>query len=303
MRGQQWSSRSLGSKFKHQIFYSLIRWLGAWAAYPLLYVVVFYYSLLPSVRRRSQPYLSRRFPGSGRFSRWRQAFRLNLCFGLVLLERAIMGITGRMDFSVDDQSEERIRQLLAEGRGLVVLSAHVGAWQTGLGRLDTFGTPINIVQRRQSADVDRHYFEHRKGVKAPNIIEAAEPVVSLAAMTSALVRREVLCMMGDRVWPGENLTFKVSFMGGPILISAMPFYLANKVGTPIVVVFTRRTGRSQGVGEIWTIIRPRSDSRNTDDLAPYAKIFADHLERYVAAEPFEFFNFYDLWNIGDGHVD
>ena len=80
MNRENWSSRSLGSRFKHEFFYRLIRHVGPWAAYPLLYVVVFYYSLLPGVRRRSRPYLKRRFPQSGFFASWRQSFRLNLSF-------------------------------------------------------------------------------------------------------------------------------------------------------------------------------------------------------------------------------
>ena len=303
MSGQPWSSRSLGSKFKHEIFYRLIRHLGAWAAYPLLYAVVFYYSWRPSVRRRSRPYLSRRFPESGGWSRWVQAFRLNLSFGLVLLERAVMGITGRMDFSDPGRGEETVRQLLAEGRGLVVLTAHVGAWQTGLGWLDKIDTPVNIVQRRQEADVDRHYFEHRPGARTPKIIDAGEPAAALAAMTSALLGGEAVCVMGDRVWSRESLTIEVPFLGGSILMPGAPFYLAAKVEAPIAVVFTRRTGPSRVAGQVWKIIRPVSglEARKAESLAPPAEIFAKCLEEYVASEPYQFFNFYDLWITGEEH--
>ena len=305
MNGQQWSSRSLGSRFKHEVFYRLIRHLGAWAAYPLLYVVVFYYSLCPSVRRRSRPYLSRRFPGSNWFCRWRQAFRLNLSFGLVLLERAVMGLTGRMDFSDPGHGEEMVRQLLSEGRGLVVLTAHVGAWQTGLGWLDKIDTPVNIAQRRQEVDVDLHYFEHRPGARVPRIIDLQEPAAALAAMTSALLNGEIVCLMGDRVWSRETLAVKVSFLGDPIMAPGAPFYLAAKIGAPIAVVFTKRTGPSRVAGEVWKIIRPEAglDLRKSDSLIPLASAFAGCLEEYVAAWPYQFFNFYDLWDIGEeyGH--
>lgn len=303
MSGQQWSSRSVGSKLKHEIFYRLIRHLGAWAAYPLLYAVVFYYSLCPSIRRRSKPYLRRRFPGSSWFFRWRQAFHLNLSFGLVLLERAVMGLTGRMEFSDPGHGEETVRQLLAEGRGLVMLSAHVGAWQTGMGWLDQIDTPINIAQRRQEVDVDRHYFEHRPGARAPRVIDLQKPAAALAAMTSALLNGEVVCLMADRVWSRETLTVKASFLGEPILLPGAPFYLAAKVGAPIAVVFTRRTGPSQVIGEVWKIIRPEADQglRKPDSLIPPATAFVDCLEQYVAAAPYQFFNFYDLWDIGEEH--
>ena len=301
MNDQPWSSRSLGSKFKHEIFYRLIRHAGAWAAYPLLYLVVFYYSLRPSVFKRSRPYLERRFPEDVFFSRWSRAFRLNLSFGLVLLERAVMGLTGRMDFSDPQGGEAIVRQLLSEGRGLVVLTAHVGAWQTGLGWLDRIDTPVNIVQRRQDTDVDRHYFEHRPGARAPAIIDPQEPVAALAAMTSALLKGETVCVMGDRVRPAETLTLKVPFLGGPILVPGAPFYLAARVGAPIAVVFTRRTGPSRVAGEVWKIMRPEKGrpAGNADSIRPQAEDFARCLEEYTAANPFQFFNFYDLWNFDE----
>lgn len=301
MKGRQWSSRSLGSKFKHEIFYRLIRHLGAWSAYPLLYMVVFYYSLRPSVRRRSRPYLSRRFPGSGCFSRWLQAFRLNLSFGLVLLERAVMGITGRVAFADPGRREETVRRLMAEGRGLVILSAHVGAWQTALGWLDQIGRPINIVQRRQEVDVDLHYFEHRGGTFRPRIIDVQDPSAALAAMTGALLAGEAICIMGDRVWSREALTVRAPFMGGTIELPGAPFYLAVKVGAPLAVVFTRRAGPSQVAGEVWKVIRPEGglDARNPENLITLAEAFAGCLEEYVAAHPYQFFNFYDMWDIGE----
>lgn len=301
MSGEQWSSRSLGSRFKHEIFYRLIRHLGAWAAYPLLYAVVFYYSLRPSVNRRSRPYLSRRFPAAGLIRRWSQAFRLNLAFGLVLLERAVMGITGRLTFSAPDGSEEIARQLLSEGRGLVVLTAHIGAWQTGLGWLDKIDVPVNLVQRRQDVDVDRHFFEHRPGTRVPKIIDVQEPPSALAAMASALLSGEIVCIMGDRVQKAGASAVKASFLGDDILLPGAPFYLAAKVGAPIAVVFTRRSGPSQVAGKIWKIIRPNNEARagRPDDILPLVEMFADCLEEYVAAEPYQFFNFYDMWSFGE----
>ncbi|MDR2947472.1 MAG: lipid A biosynthesis acyltransferase [Candidatus Adiutrix sp.] len=302
MTGPQWSSRSLGSRFKHEFFYRLIRHVGAWAAYPLLYAVVLSYSLRPSVYRRSRPYLSRRFPGSSGVALWRKAFRLNLSFGLVLLERAVMGITGRMEFAHPENGGEAVKKILAEGRGLVALTAHVGAWQTGLGWLAGVERPVNIAQRRQDEDNDRHYFEHRPGAEAPKIINLSEAAPALAAMAAALLAGEVVAMMGDRIWQREALTLKASLMGGPIMLPGAPFYLAAKTGAPLAVVFTRRAGPSRVEGRVWKIIRPPQDgSAAPESLAPLAEAFAACLEEYAAAEPYQFFNFYDMWNLGENH--
>ncbi len=56
---KQWSSRSVGRNWQHQIFYLLIRLGGRRAAYALLYVVVGCYVLFSRLaRKRAEPYLS-----------------------------------------------------------------------------------------------------------------------------------------------------------------------------------------------------------------------------------------------------
>ncbi len=55
----RWSSRSLGSRLQHRIFYTVIRLAGALGGYFLLFFVVSWYTLRPAVRNRSRAYLSR----------------------------------------------------------------------------------------------------------------------------------------------------------------------------------------------------------------------------------------------------
>ena len=309
MTNGKWSFHNFITKFKHETFYALIRFIGPWAAYPLLYAVVFAYSLRPKILRRSAPYLNRRFPGEPLWKRWRHSFRLNLSFGLVLLERAIMGLTKRMEFSSPPQSLKTFSDLLAEGRGLVILSAHVGSWQTAMGWMTQMGDArVNIVQLRQETDVDRHYFEHdlepgeepSQSVKSPRVIDVKDPASALLLMTSALLSGEIVCLMGDRTQPGDPLTITTPFLGGNIQLPGLPFYLAAKVGAPLVVVLTRRAGKSKVFGEVCQVIRPQvggTISRTAETSLPMAQQFVACLEKYTDTNPYQFFNFYDLWQI------
>ncbi|MDR1044413.1 MAG: lipid A biosynthesis acyltransferase [Candidatus Adiutrix sp.] len=292
----QWSSRSLGSRFQHQIFYRLISLFGPGPAYWLLHPVVFYYSLRPDVFGRSRPYLSRRFPGDRRLAAWRRAFRLNLEFGRVLLDRAVLGLTGTFSLEDPHNGAARLRQLSAEGRGLIILTAHAGAWQSGFGWLEGLGRPVNIVQKRQDLDVDRHFFEHRPGGPAPKIIDTARPSEALAAMSAALLAGELVCVMGDRAGPAEAFTLTVPFLGGEIRLPAAPYYLAARLSAPLAVVLTRRLGPGRVAGELRRVIRPRPASgRDLESLRPYAQDFVQVLNEFIEEEPYQFFNFYDMW--------
>lgn len=296
VEASDWNSRSIGSRFKHGFFYAVIKWLGLKPAYAFLFVVVFYYSLLPSVRRRSRPYLERRFPGAGGLAMWRHAFRLNHTFGLVLLERAAMGITGRVAAAPEADEEKVVSNLIAEGKGLIVLTAHLGAWQMSMVGLEYCGVPVNIIQRRDEGDVDRHYFEHGGGGRVPNLIDAADPVAGLGLAAAALLKGEIVCMMGDRVRIGDSLTVEAEFLGGAVRMPGAPFYLSGRFGCPIIVIFPRRDGPAAVAGKAYRLFRvPENSGRNAEKLQPYARQFTAAMEEFVAEYPYQFFNFYDLW--------
>ena len=58
---RQWTSRSVGSKLQHDIFYTIIRLGGHRAAYAVLNCVALYYTLFrPAIRKKADPYLTRR---------------------------------------------------------------------------------------------------------------------------------------------------------------------------------------------------------------------------------------------------
>jgi len=298
MAGEKWSSRSLGSRFQHRVFYWLISRAGLRVAYVLLYPVVGYYTLKILVGRGLYPYLARRFPEAGRLRQIGNAFRLNLSFGRVLADRAALGLTGRMD--MDDQLEETaaLNGLLAEGRGLVLLSAHVGTWQTGLAWLGRLDRVVNVVLWREEADLDRHYFEHDPGAAAPRLLAAAEPGPALAAAAAALLRGEVVVFMADRVRAGESWRLRAPFLGSEISLPGGPFYLAARFGAPLAVVFIWQPGPGRAAGAIFKIIRPApaADPRSEAALRPLAAAFTEALADFVSERPYQFFNFHDLWS-------
>jgi predicted LPLAT superfamily acyltransferase len=264
----------------------------------LLYPVVAYYTLKVLAVRGVYPYLKRRFPRAGPGRRLGAAFRLNLAFGRALVDRAVLGLTGRADLEAPPGAAETLKNLLHEGRGLVVLTAHVGAWQTGLAWLGRAEAPVNIVMLRREADLDRHYFEHDPRAEAPKVIDSAEPGPALAAAASALLGGEIVALMADRVRPGERLRVRVDFLGAEISLPGGPFFLAARLGAPLAVLFTWRLGPGRVTGQIFKILRPgpAAGAGDGEALRLLVEAFAEALTDFVSEHPFQFFNFHDLWS-------
>jgi predicted LPLAT superfamily acyltransferase len=292
-----WSSRSIGSRWQHRFFYGLIRRSGRRAAHAMVSVVALYYVLFrPSVRERSRAYLERRFPGRSAASRLLDSYRLTLEFGKVLVDRAVLGILGPGHVAVDRAGEATLSALAAEGRGLILLTAHAGCWQIAMGNLAGLGLPINLLVHREEGNVDLHYFEHGGGAPPFRIIDPGEPFGGTLEMLHALKQGEVLCIMGDRALGGDRGTVAIDFLGGVVQLPLTPYKMASAAGAPVAAIFPYRSPEGRYALLVAEVIRvPENLGRAPGPYRPYARRFARALERFVEAHPYQFFNFFDLW--------
>jgi len=295
---RKWSSRSVGAPWQHRFFYLLIRLGGRWVAYLALYFVVLYYMLLrPDQRDKSLYYLRRRFPQSGPLTRWSQSYRMSLELGKVLIDRAAVGILGPDVLNVSLKGREELLGLLSEGRGLILMTAHVGCWQVAMVALRFLGTRVNLLMHREEGDVDRHFFEHGDGESPFHIIDPRGYLGGTLEMIGALKRGEVLSVMGDRMLGSDRSSVPVEFLGAKMMVPYSAYKIASATGAPIAVLLTRKCGHSGYGMEVAGVIRvPEGLGRGGGAYRPHAQAFAEVLEGYTQKYPFQFFNFYDMWN-------
>lgn len=298
MRSKQWTSRSIGSNWQHRIFYFLIRCGGRRLAYPLLLVVVFYYVLFrPEIRNRSTHYLKRRFPGRRPLLMLRDSYLLSLGIGRILVDRAALGILGPDKLNVSLEGKSVLAELLAEGRGLIMVTAHVGCWQLAMSSLSVLDTGVNLLIHRDEGDLDRHFFEHGNKEAPYRIVDPAGYLGGTLEMLQLLKNGELLCIMGDRNMGGAGGTVSVDFLGTPVALPFSPYKLASATGAPIAVIFPYRSRSGEYALQVAKIIRvPEGLGRAADTYRPYAMEFAAALEQFVAEHPYQFFNFYDMWS-------
>ncbi len=237
--GQRPSSASLGGRWQHRFFYLTLKYIGLKPAYFVLYFVAFWYTLYPGVRAKSEIYLEQRFGAANFFRSFRRHFRLNHNFAKVLLERAALGILGPEQLKVLPEPYEELLQninaLLTEGRGLILLTAHVGCWQWGLAGLGFVERRANIMQRRDQGDIDLHYFEHQQ--RNPlRVIDSGDEFGGVLEALNALKNNELVCIMGDRAYhPRQQL--ELDFLGRRASFPIGAYHLAAQAQAPILILF------------------------------------------------------------------
>ena len=300
---RKWTSRSIGSRFQHHVFYVLIKWGGRRCAYMLLYVVVFYYIFFrPSLRKKTSYYISRRFPQRKPLRKFLDSYRMGLELGKVLVDRAILGILGLEQMKVTLHGRERLLELLNEGHGLILMLSHVGCWQVALSCLGFLNTPVNVLMHKEEGDVDKHYYEH-KGMPNPyRIIDPDGYLGGVLDMIDILKKREALCVMGDRVLGSEKNTVTLDFLGGKCRFPFSIFKIASETNAPVAIVFSYKTGPASYEIELATVVRvPGGLGRTGEHYSEHVAQFVRALESYTLKHPYQFFNFYDMWEPEDEH--
>ncbi|NTV15361.1 MAG: lysophospholipid acyltransferase family protein [Desulfobulbaceae bacterium] len=292
--------RGLGARLEalgHAIFYGMLLVAGQTGAYLLLWPVITVYVLgSRKIHRLTGPYLRRRFPDHGRLARWRDTHRIMLSFGRVLVDRAWLGLRPQAALQGSLEGQDELLALAGEGRGLVLLTAHVGNWQSAMAHLTGFQVPINSLMHYQEEAVAKHYFDLRRKVMPCKIIKSDSFMGGLVEATAALQRGEVVTIMGDR-YAGGPFT-EVELLGAKVRLPAAAYSLAAATGSPVAVLLAAKTGRRQYCLKLWEVFRPEPSDRENRrrDMAKWAQRFAGALEGYLREYPYQWYNFFDFWS-------
>lgn len=291
-----WTSKSLASRFKHDVFQAILTMRLTGLARLLLYPVSFYYALNPAIRRRYSYYLEHRFGSAGGLAGLCRTARAYKNFADVLLDRAILRGKGSLPVRQNPRTLDALRDILAQGKGCMLVSAHFGSWQLGILGLEPLGRPIYLVQWIDDDDVDRHYFQESRHVHDVHIINARQGFSAALEIHKALKDNSIVCCMGDRLTANDRDAVMVPFLGGSIAIPTAPYVLASACGAPVVHAFSIRTGGViTGLPPVVNPV-PVSIRRHRDELEKAARRFAGHLEALAMRYPYHFFNFHDLWS-------
>jgi predicted LPLAT superfamily acyltransferase len=293
-KGQQFWRRleALG----HAIFYVFLFLGGQTAAYLLLGPVTFVYVLISRrVHGLTRAYRRHRFPEHRGVKAWLDTYRIVYSFGQVLIDRAWLGIRKNAKLDGELIGREQLLATAAEGKGLVLLTAHVGNWQTALSHICDFTVPVNSLMHYEQEAVAKHYFDLRREQTPFRIISTEGFMGGLVEATAALGRGEVVTIMGDRYVKGPFVA--VDFLGSPVRLPAAAYSLAAATGAPIAVLLAAKTGRTSYNLKLWDIFVPASGDRHERqrNLAVGAARFAGALAECVEQQPYQWYNFFDFW--------
>lgn len=288
------------------IFFWIFKTLGPRFAYLLLYPVAFYYNIFfRKACRASSAYLRRRYPGIGWFKLWFTRYRHFLSFGRVLVDRAyaFTGMLGEVKFERD--GHQVIEQVLAAGKGVILLSAHLGNWELAAYSLggymrDGDRVPVNAVMFKGESEKVEKQLSKTSGERPFNIIASNDSLQASIDCRNALQRGEVVAIHGDRILGSGGI--QVPFLGAEAKFPIGPFVLAASTGAPVVFTFANRLGvRHYALlarGPHYFAFGDRK--KRNEDLKSWVQLYVSTLEELLIKYPLQWHNFYAFWETESG---
>lgn len=287
-----WQGRSRGSTLGYRIFVSLLRYGGIRVAYALLHFVTVYYRLFVPEVRNSLTYLYRTRLGFSK-ARTNKLIRRNLIiFGQTIIDKIVVLSGVKNPLTFNHEGVEHIEQIVADGKGGILVSAHLGNWEAAGHMLKRVEAPINILMYDGEGEQIKAYMEQFEGKRSFNIIYVREDLSHIYEISAALARNELVCLHADRYRPGNRL-MQHAFLGEEANFPAGPFILASKLKAPVCFVFAFK--ESNFHYHYYAFPARTYEGRGTTGaqqmLDDYVQIVEEKLKQY----PEQWFNYYDFW--------
>ena len=190
----------------------------------------------------------------------------------------------------------RFNQVLAQGRGAILVTGHYGNWEIGSVLMSrVLRLPLTIIAMAEaSADVNRVRREIRDRLGV-GTIEVRQSLHTALEIRRRLSDNGIVAMLMDRHMGRDRV--QVTLLGRPAWFLRTPALLGYLSGAPLMPCFIQRTEShpafSVFLGEPIAVAtdRPRDEA-----IQQATQQFADQLSARIRRHPEYWYQFYRYWD-------
>lgn len=179
------------------------------------------------------------------------------------------------------------------GRGVVMITAHLGNWELGAAVISSLGRRLSAVYFPQRASKINELFEKHRSQRGIRLIPFGH---AARGVLQALKNKEHVAMLADRDYTTHQ-DEPILFFGRPARLPSGPARIAVKTGCPVVPTF---------------LVRQEDDTfrlRFHPPIVPTPEMsvqqmrlrIRDALESEIARNPLQWFMFDDFWQLRNNH--
>jgi predicted LPLAT superfamily acyltransferase len=282
------------------------RVLGRRASLPLVYGVVTYFYLTDAPGRRASLAYLRRVHSTAEGRRTlprppgqRECFRHYRTFALAIVDRLAIWFGRGDEFEFAAHGLEYVDGLAEQGRGALLLGAHLGSFDALRLLARRAGRTVNVLMFTANAErINRVLRELAPEIEDQVISVDPASVQTVFTIRERLRRGEHVAILADRIEIGaRDRALQVPLLGGLVELPQAPILLAGLLGCPLVSIVALREGPGRYQVHLDVLAErvrlPRRD--RTAAVAALLTSYARRLEHHCLAFPYQWFNFFDYW--------
>ena len=261
------------------------------------FFAVFFFLVLGRIRGAVASNLEPVLGPARPLERLRRSFKTLWVFSWCFAER-FRRLANPERFIATLEGEEHWRQVTDGTSGLLLVTAHIGPWETGT----SFGASnsprrIHIVREREMDPRAQRFIEDLLSRSGDEYIThfAGEDLTLALELAKALRDGDVVALQGDRPRAGGR-TVTVSLFGQPMPLPVGPAALARAADVPILPVFNFRDGRFRVRTVVRAPIRVAHTRDREADVAAAMHRLASEIEWAIRHRPHQWFCFRQLWD-------
>jgi predicted LPLAT superfamily acyltransferase len=263
------------------------------ARFVLAGISLYFLLFAPAAKAASRAYLRRALAREPRLA---DLFRHFHSFASTIHDRVFL-LNGRFDlFQVEVQGQAVIDEVLAAGRGAILMGAHMGSFEAvrAIGRRQP-GLRVAMVMYEENARKLNAALAAINPAAVQDIIPLGQ-LDSMLRVQDCLDEGMALGLLGDRTLGGDP-TVRVPFLGADAEFPVGPMRLAAMLRRPVLFMSGLYLGGNryaihfERLADFSDVERAGRDAAIQSAVAAYAAC----LERHCRAAPCNWFNFFDFW--------
>ncbi len=292
-----WNGRMRGGVGNH-FLKAVAKVFGLRSAYFCLYFIVpYFYVFAPKGRRALHEYYGYVAPDKSAFRHLILILGHMHRFGQIILDRLAQTESKTPYFEFVSTGFENIKEPLTSGEGIILLSAHVGAWDLASAyvyhhqvnqpfHLVQYGDPVKNIEKFKGSDE----------VLPPKVIYSNREQVPILSLHRLLAEGRAVALMGDRPI-GKHFEL-IPFFGHLAPFDTTAFKLAATTGKPLLFSFNfKGAGRAYRFSATPKRYYKYAPGRDRDEQCrEWAQEFATCLEEKVREYTDQWFNFFPFWS-------
>ena len=192
--------------------------------------------------------------------------------------------------SVQILGTEHINEVLKEGKGGIILSAHLGSWEMGAAALGLLEYPLSMVALSHKDERVNVYFNKQREFFGNTVIQTS---AAIRRCMGDLKRNRLVAILADRDFGHHGLL--MDFLGRKALMPKGAALFAFKTGAPLIPAFFLRTPEDKYYITFQEPIYPPAGDRKhniTDaDLKEFIQKYLKLLEFEIRKNPTQWLMF------------